>query len=126
MVRLIMEEASSLKLKLENLKKLMPGQDTALYDFAIFLAAHPDFNGRQMIPLGFSNVATLAIYELEKGFDNVTGERIDNFLSKQHDYFYRHLESLISEIAKAVCSENFAKEVEDLLERSESATERVI
>lgn len=112
-----LEEAIStepIKEKLKNLRQYMPGQLDEIYDFAAYLAGRLN---PQLLPRGFYITAKLALYDLEKDVNGLTGQRIRSTLVGYPSLIYELLRVKIPEIAKAVCPEDFAKGVQEFYEQ---------
>lgn len=99
--------------KLRQLEEFITDGDEVLYDFGRFLA---DRINPELMPLGFVNAVTLAVYDLKAGVDGFTGQRISGTLASLPDILYSQLPMSAARIAKAVYPEDFAKQVEAELE----------
>lgn len=99
-----------IKEKLKNLEKYMPEEEDTIYRFGEFLA---DRLNQQLNPLGFNMAAELTLYDLQRGIDGFSGQPIRNSLVGYPPMIYFLLRMRVPDIAKAVCPEDFAMEVEN-------------
>ena len=97
-----------IKKKLKSLREYMPDQKDIVYDFATYLA---DRLYPKLVPEGFSTIAELALYDLQKGINGFTGQPIKSSLVGYPSMVYRLLRIQVPKIADAVCPEEFAQGV---------------
>lgn len=101
----------SIKEKLKDLKRYMPEQPPIVYDFGAFLA---DRLNSDLVAAGFVLATELALNDMEAGVDGFTGKRISGRLSGYPSQIYAILRAMqLPEIVRAVCPEDFAKDVEE-------------
>ena len=103
-----------IKEKLKNLRQYMPNQQDVIYDFGAYLA---DRLNPELVSQGFNMAAELALYDLQKGVDGVTGQPIRSRLVGYPPVIYGLLRMQVPEIAEAVCPEDFAKGVREFYEQ---------
>ncbi len=93
------EGESSIKQKLANIEKYLPGQTDLTYDFAHFLAERSD---ESMVPGGFDMMAELAMADLQRGNDGYNGQPLKNKLVGYPPTIYVQLRMVLPKIKKAV------------------------
>ena len=104
--------------KLENLRDYMPGEDKTIYEFGGFLASR--LNQEELAPIGFNVTSELALYDLQAGVDGFSQQPIRNGLVGYPTVIYAMLKMRIPDIAKAVCPEDFAREVWEVNEQTKA------
>lgn len=109
------------KVKLRNLSEHLPNEDKILYEFARLLA---DRLNEKLVPEGFLLGAQLLLYDLERGIDGYTGQRINSRLVGYPPIIYVSIELMIPMIAEATCPADFAQEVHKIVEEIRNKTEQ--
>lgn len=104
--------------KLRQLTEFVPQSNQYLYQFGTFLAERITPR-KQITPQNFVGAAELAIYDLQKGIDGFTGQPIRSELVGLPPQLYSLLRLNVTIIAKAVYSEDFAKQVEEIYQKLE-------
>lgn len=106
------------KEKLRNLSQYMPGEEQVIYAFGTFLA---DRLNPELVPEDFNLTAQLTLCDMQKGIDGYSGKPIrSGMLTGYPSVIYRLLELRISDIADAVCPQDFAKDVRKCCEAIEA------
>lgn len=100
--------------RLRQLEKYLPNQSEMVYEYARFLADR--IGDGEIVPLGFAIAAELAIYDLSRGVNGFTGERINNSLTGYPPQIYGTFSAMTVLIARAAYSERFARAIEESLE----------
>ena len=79
------KKSVGLKEKLANLRDYAPGYDDSIYEFARFLSTRAS---DELTPRGFDLMVDMAIADLERGKDGLTGKPIEGKLVgyKQRTY----------------------------------------
>ncbi|MDD5192489.1 MAG: hypothetical protein PHH54_06420 [Candidatus Nanoarchaeia archaeon] len=104
----------SMKYKLRNLGKFLPGRQGMVYDFGVFLAGKlPE----RIIPPGFVMAAMLSLDGLEKGVYGGIPEPVISSAVGYKPQFYNALRSEIPDIFDAVCPEDFADDAKNFYEQ---------
>lgn len=101
------------KEKLKNLPEHMPNKSQIVYDFGVYLA---DNLNLESIPDGFAIAAVMAIDDIKKGKNRITGKPFSGSLNSMPSEYYDILRITIQQITEVVCPEDFAKDVKDFYE----------
>jgi len=102
------------KEKLRNLPQYMPEVDETVYKFGEFLA---DRLRPRLDSIGFSVSAELALCDLQTGIDRYSNQPIRTRLAGCQPMIYGFLRTKVSDIAEAVCPEDFARGVREFQEQ---------
>jgi hypothetical protein len=100
-----------LKVKLLNLKELMPEESEFVYDFGAYFATRLN---KRINPNGFNLEYQLTLYDLNRGVDGYTNQPVPHSLSGLPSIVYAAMGMNIIGIARAVCPSDFADEVEQI------------
>jgi hypothetical protein len=102
-------QTDSIKERLKNLEKYLPGQTSIIYDFAKYFAEHVPEN---MSPITFNMQYQAVVGDLSKNIDADHKHAIPPSLHNRPHEFYRALPMLMASIAQAVCEKEFAEQVD--------------
>ncbi len=100
------------KLKLANLKELMPQSNDTIWKLGIFLS---EYLNEELTPSGFVFGTELAIHDLQKGVNGFTNQKISNSLVGYPGIMYNLMRIAVPEIAGAVLPIEFAVEVKKVI-----------
>ncbi|MBT4936742.1 hypothetical protein HON22_02390 [Candidatus Peregrinibacteria bacterium] len=102
---------TSVKRKLANLEQYFPKQDKIIYDFAKFLSERAN---DELVPMGFMLMAELAVYDLQKGVDGLTGEPLQRGIGGYPPAMYSVLNMYIPQIAEAIFGKEYGTNVNEI------------
>lgn len=108
------EGLATAKKRLRHMEEYLPDNPDFFYSYAKYLAERLNFH---LDPNGFVNTVRLTLFDLQKGVNGFTNEKIKNDAVGLPDVAYYLLESLTPQVARAVTSEDFAQKVEAIVKK---------
>lgn len=109
-----LEGLATAKKRLRHMEEYLPDNPDFFYSYTKYLAERLSFH---LDPNGFVNTVKLTLFDLQKGVNGFTNQKIQNDAVGLPDVAYYLLESLTAQVARAVTSEAFAQKVEAIVKK---------